>query len=331
VKLGERLVRAGWVTREDVDAALQAQVLYGRRLGTNLVELGLIDEDRLGEALSEHLGAPAAGADRFRAADAHARELVGVDAARRWLAFPLAIEDGELAIALADPGDARALAALGAAAHMRVRAYVAPEKRIREHLDRWQTKPPARPAARDGMPTRPLRIGPRPRAPSVPPVSIADAGARLDTARSREEIGDELIRVARGRVDAGLLFFVKAGRAHAWKAFGPGVDPSPPGLDAFAFSLSLPSPLEAAHRTRAPWRGHPVQLAVPEAIDALLPHEADAELVVLPVTVDGQVVNLYAAAAPAPLDAATVDALAGACDAAARAYARLIRQARSGT
>lgn len=332
MRLGERLVQDGLVKPEDVDAALQAQVLYGRRLGTNLVELGFLDEDQLGAALARHLDAPLADAARFRDADPAVRELVGLETARRWTAFPLGYEEDALAVALVDPRDARALAALQAAAHMAVRAYVAPEKYIRDQLDRSQPRPPpAAPAVRRGMPTRPLRIGPRTRAATVPPVPPAEALGRLDTARSREEIGDELIRFARGRVDAGLLFFVKAGRALAWKAFGPGVDPSPPGLDAFAFSLSMPSPLETAHATRKPWRGHPVELPVPEAIEALLPHDPTSEMVVLPVSVGARAVNLFAVISRLAHDDALVSALAELCDAAAEAYARLIRQTKSGT
>ena len=86
MKLGERLIKDGLCKPEDIDAALQAQVLYGRRLGTNLVELGFIDEERLAAALAEHLDAPAADGERFRASDPGVRELVGIETARRWLA-----------------------------------------------------------------------------------------------------------------------------------------------------------------------------------------------------------------------------------------------------
>src|SRR5215475_2613788 len=125
MKLGERLVASGLVTPEQVEAALQAQVLYGRRLGTNLLEAGAIDEEHLGAALAEHLGVPYADDSRFQTADPGVRELVGMTTARRYLAFPLGYEGDELVVALADPGDARALAALRAAAGMSIRAMVA--------------------------------------------------------------------------------------------------------------------------------------------------------------------------------------------------------------
>jgi hypothetical protein len=329
MKLGERLMAGGLVTREQIDAALQAQVLYGRRLGTNLLEAGAIDEERLGAALAEHLGVAYADESRFQAADPGVRELIGITVARRWLAFPLGYDGDELMVALADPHDARVLAALGAAAGMSIRAMVAPERRIREELDRHEPKPAAAPVVRRGMPTRPLRIGPRTRAATFPPVSVGESLARLASARSRDEIGDELIRFARGRVESGLLFYVKGTRAQAWKAFGPGVDPSPPGLDAFAFSLALPSPLEAAYKDRQPWRGHPVELVLPDALETLQPIDPTAEMIVLPVVVAGYVVNLLAVSSRIAHDEALVVMLGHAAEEAGQAYTRLIREAKA--
>ena len=316
MKLGERLMAGGLVTREQIDAALQAQVLYGRRLGTNLLEAGAIDEERLGAALAEHLGVAYADESRFQAADPGVRELIGITVARRWLAFPLGYDGDELLVARAAVG-------------MNVRAMVAPERRIREELDRHEPKPAAAPVVRRGTPTRPLRIGPRTRAATFPPVSVGESLARLASARSRDEIGDELIRFARGRVESGLLFYVKGTRAQAWKAFGPGVDPSPLGLDAFAFSLAQPSPLEAAYKDRQPWRGHPVELVLPDALETLQPNDPTAEMIVFPVVVAGYVVNLLAVSSRIAHDEALVVMLGHAADEAGQAYTRLIREAKA--
>ena len=51
IKLGSWLLGQGWVTREQLEEALDAQVLDGGRLGTNLVELGYLPEQRLADAL----------------------------------------------------------------------------------------------------------------------------------------------------------------------------------------------------------------------------------------------------------------------------------------
>ena len=54
--LGEFLIADGVLDQDGLQEALDWQVLYGGRLGTNLLELKLIDEAALGRALSKRLG-----------------------------------------------------------------------------------------------------------------------------------------------------------------------------------------------------------------------------------------------------------------------------------
>jgi hypothetical protein len=59
-KIGELLVRGGHLTPEGLEEALDWQVLYGGRLGTNLLELKLVEEEQLARALGKQLGAEVA-------------------------------------------------------------------------------------------------------------------------------------------------------------------------------------------------------------------------------------------------------------------------------
>ncbi|MGZ6124455.1 MAG: GspE/PulE/PilB domain-containing protein [Myxococcales bacterium] len=59
-KIGEVLIRAGHLTQDGLEEALDWQVLYGGRLGTNLVELRLVEEEQLARALGKQLGAEVA-------------------------------------------------------------------------------------------------------------------------------------------------------------------------------------------------------------------------------------------------------------------------------
>ncbi len=56
-KIGEVLLQAGHLTQEGLEEALDWQVLYGGRLGTNLLELRLVEEEQLARALGKQLGA----------------------------------------------------------------------------------------------------------------------------------------------------------------------------------------------------------------------------------------------------------------------------------
>jgi hypothetical protein len=53
MRIGEILIRAGHLTQEALEEALEWQVLYGGRLGTNLLELKLVEEEHLALALGK--------------------------------------------------------------------------------------------------------------------------------------------------------------------------------------------------------------------------------------------------------------------------------------
>ncbi len=55
-RLGESLQAAGFLNSEQLDEAIEYQCIYGGKLGTSLIELGLIDENQLAKVLSQQLG-----------------------------------------------------------------------------------------------------------------------------------------------------------------------------------------------------------------------------------------------------------------------------------
>jgi hypothetical protein len=56
-KIGEMLISQGHLTQEGLEEAIDWQALYGGRLGTNLLELKLVEEEQLAHALGKQLGA----------------------------------------------------------------------------------------------------------------------------------------------------------------------------------------------------------------------------------------------------------------------------------
>lgn len=59
MKLGEALVSVNLITREQLKEALARQVIYGARIGTNLVELGYITEEQIVAFFSKYFKTPA--------------------------------------------------------------------------------------------------------------------------------------------------------------------------------------------------------------------------------------------------------------------------------
>ncbi|MBC7973911.1 MAG: hypothetical protein H7138_02920, partial [Myxococcales bacterium] len=140
-RLGELLVAAGLLTVEQVERALRAQVLWGGRLGTNIVELHLLELDPLSKALGRQFHLPAALARHFEKADPSLQRLLSPDFAERFSCVPLLRMGPEdhVVVASIAPLLPRQLAIiadeLGVEVHRLVPA-IAAELRVRYQLER---------------------------------------------------------------------------------------------------------------------------------------------------------------------------------------------------
>lgn len=153
MKLGTLLLRNAAIGLSQLEAALRNQVLYGGRLGTNLVELGFIDLEMLSTYLAELTGFPIATPALLDDADKALLDKLGSDEAHRLRAVPLGVlaarpgargddaeaaaeAGGTIAVALVDPQDAHAIAQLEARLGAKVTPYVVPELRALYYLER---------------------------------------------------------------------------------------------------------------------------------------------------------------------------------------------------
>lgn len=134
--LGAYLVKQGVISRERLGEALQAQVVYGGRLGTNLVEVGVLDLDQIAECLSAKSGFPLPPKEWVEAPDPKAIALVPRELAERHSVLPLHLDGRSLHVALLDPDDARLVGTLTRATNRNVQVYVLPELRLLYALER---------------------------------------------------------------------------------------------------------------------------------------------------------------------------------------------------
>ena len=104
-QLGDVLVLRGLATHAQVQAALERQQDSGGRLGELLVEMGVLEERDLVEALAEFFGMPVADLRRYKP-DPDALALVSEDVARQNMAMPISLHDDGLHVAVAEPSDA---------------------------------------------------------------------------------------------------------------------------------------------------------------------------------------------------------------------------------
>jgi type IV pilus assembly protein PilB len=110
-RIGDVLVQSGAVTREAVEAAVQAN--SNDRLGTVLIDLGLLSEQDVTRALSEQLHIPVVDL-RTAEPDEAATALVDASDAHRLDVLPLLFADGALTVTVADPLNSDVIALLRA-------------------------------------------------------------------------------------------------------------------------------------------------------------------------------------------------------------------------
>ena len=141
-RIGAVLLGLQLITPDQLRQGVAAQILYGGRLGTNLVELGFVDMDHLASALGRRRGMPAALSGHFDLCDRDVQDAVPATLAERWKVVPLgrlAHDPSRIAIAAMDPlpADGRATLAgfLDVAPDQLVFA-LSPELRILYHLER---------------------------------------------------------------------------------------------------------------------------------------------------------------------------------------------------
>ncbi|HEY1547713.1 MAG TPA: hypothetical protein VGG28_07835 [Kofleriaceae bacterium] len=139
-RLGELLVAAGLLDADKLEQGLRAQIVWGGRLGTNLVELGFIDLDQLSSMLGRLHGMPAALARHFDKADPMLQRRILPELADKHSFVPLVeLMGGKIAIACMDCPDDESLAEIASELGISsadLVVSIAAEQRMRYQLER---------------------------------------------------------------------------------------------------------------------------------------------------------------------------------------------------
>lgn len=137
VKIGELLVQNGLITEEQLEEALKAQLVFGGRIGTNLVELGCISTATLAEFLAKQLAMPALAPSQLEKIPVDAIEAIAGETASKFMMFPLSLEGRVLKLAMADPTDLGAVDEIAFSTGYQVKTIVAPELLVMYALEKF--------------------------------------------------------------------------------------------------------------------------------------------------------------------------------------------------
>jgi hypothetical protein len=120
------MLSSGMLTWEQLEEGLKAQMVYGGRLGTCLVELGLVNEDELARVLSEQTGLPVATREQLEDIPRKVLELLTPQQADRLHAIPFHQEGRRADVAMVDPSP-DVVDEVQFTTSMTIRPHVAPE------------------------------------------------------------------------------------------------------------------------------------------------------------------------------------------------------------
>ncbi len=107
-RLGQMLVEAKLISSEQLKQALELQSKDGGRLGTNMVKLGQVTEERLAAFLSKQYGIPSIDLANFEI-DSNLVKLIPSEVAQKHMIVPVSRRGATLTIAMVDPSNVFAI------------------------------------------------------------------------------------------------------------------------------------------------------------------------------------------------------------------------------
>lgn len=304
----------GFVTERQLQEAIQHQVLFGGRLGTNLYELGFITEQRLREALSRAHGVEAASVDP-QEIEPDTLGLLSAAAVSRHKVFPYRLRGKTLFLLMVRPNDHAAVAKIGYSLGYIIKPLVVPEFRmiqlLRDHYgvdERWRFTDTRRPVAL-----------------TAAPADAETAAARIDAASTRDEVVEAVLALCHSHFRRVIFFIVREPWALGWVGTGEGMD------QAFASSFRIPLDGPSIFRTVARDKTVFIGRLGPDEENrrflTQLSKRANSNAALFPILVKGRVVNLiYGDAGATGNVKADMGDLMVMLQKAPRAYLRIIRR-----
>jgi len=135
VKLGQLLVSGNIINEEQLEKALELQKKEGGRVGSNLIKLGFLTEEKLVQFLSKQYGVPSVTLS-VEEADPSIVKFIPYDVAQKYQIFPVSKNGATLTIAMTDPSNVFAIDDVKFMTGYEVKPVVASESAIKDAIAR---------------------------------------------------------------------------------------------------------------------------------------------------------------------------------------------------
>lgn len=216
MKLGEALVKEGLITRQQLDLALQRQVVCGGRIGTNLVEMRVLGDDELTKFLGRYFRIPPVSGEMVDSIDEEVINSIGVDIVEKYKILPFKKERNRLHTAMINPREMKEIDELRFITGFDIIPYVITELRLVYALEKYYgIKRELRYISLTD------RFNPE---VEVEKESIDKIKAALVEVKETEEIAGILIQAAYKIAARVAVFIIRGGKVVGWKGRGIGIE-----------------------------------------------------------------------------------------------------------
>lgn len=281
MKLGEALVKEGLITRQELNIGLERQVTFGGRIGTNLLELRIINEEEFITFLSKYFKLAVATNEVIVSIPEEVLNSVSREIIEKYKILPIKKDGKKLHVAMLNAYDLKEVDELSFLMGCDVIPYAISELRLLYALEKYY-----------GIKTDPRYIKFLDR--FNPDTEVADSINKVKDALTRvkdeEEIGEILLRVACMIAARVVVFKVKYGQIIGWKARGLEID----RIEQFETTAEELPIFSEVIKSRNFYRGPVLNIKGNEAFIQIL-SGTPKDALVIPVTLsEGVVALLYA-------------------------------------
>ncbi|MDO3376903.1 general secretion pathway protein GspE [Geoalkalibacter halelectricus] len=318
IKLGTLLVQTGLITLSELDEALKFQTIFGGKLGTNLIEMGLVEEEDIARLLSRKLHVPYTSSDQLLEIPPGTANLLKPELAEKFRVVPFALDKKRLHLVMMDPGDLRAVDEIGFITGYTIRPMVAPEislvlalekhygierdKRYVPVIKQVLNRKRAQPAPAGANPPReapsPRREDARRWRESVAKHSSDRLSQALADVKDRNTLAALVLEYVGSFFETAALFLVRDQMLTGWQARA-GEQPLP-AFTKFSLSLDEPSVLQTVVQTRSFYVGTPPDLPANNQIRQALHVKLAETTLLLPIIKQNRVVCILYVSDSAP-------------------------------
>ncbi len=219
MKLGEALVKDSLITRDQLKEALERQVIFGGRIGTNIVERGFLKEADLAAFLSRYFRVPAVDVKLLASIEGEIIECITRDVAEKYRVIPFKKDRKRLHVAMMEPNVVQNIDELRFRTNYDIIPYIITEMRLLYALEKYYG------IERNlrYISTTQLTDEDKP-APQDNKAELLKLKESFAGAREKEEIVGLLLHAA-GKIYSRVgMFLLKSGGVTGWKAKGLNVE-----------------------------------------------------------------------------------------------------------